>query len=179
MINGKKRDNIIPQNKQEFLNMYYYQDIDTNLYSERPLLFKYIKDGDIDFKVCLEIMRMKNFDIPEINANVLCHPKCTKQLFKSKFKYLSVVSGIYRMVLEESYLMKDFNNIVESLYLKISTIDELVRFWDKLESDSPTKKQLNYIFKNPHCPNGLKMQVYEISKNTDFLPKEAKDIFIF
>lgn len=161
---------MVPKTKDELMTM---------LEHDRARLYELIKTGKVDYKLCTYIA--SNYNLYEsFVATVLCHPNCDSNLFQNRFSYINVNTTNHFMVLAESYLMSRSDIILYSLSLSQSTtMDRLVEIWQTYGKKNSINIRLRSILNNPHCNTELKSKIYEATQDIEFLPKDAKDIFIF
>lgn len=62
----------------------------------------------------------------------------------------------------------------------IDLVKQLNTAFGKISFFSDKKKEILFNFcKHPDCPDDLKSKLYELTQDEDFIPKTAKDIFLF
>ncbi len=156
-----------------------YNEILSMLKTNKDELYILIKSGKIGFNLCAYVVN--NYNLYEsFEATVLCHPNCTVELFKKTFRNISPVTNNHYMVLRESRLMSSWDIILNVLsYNNTMTMDKLVSTWFEYGPDHPSNLRLHEILINPYCNKELKNKMFDATQNIDFLPNEAKEIFIF
>lgn len=137
-------------------------------------LAEIIKSGEIDFTILVSYISEINVP-PLIKIAMLIHPKCTLKIFDLYYWFVIQKIGdsaVYD-ILQNAPILNDLKAIAIVMNSEESSIVALsknIHIWTK---------HMMYLMKNQYVSDEIKMMFYETTGNIEYLPVNAKDIFIF